>query len=166
MTARPRSHVRILAAIAGLLLVVGARDAAAQFRVAGIYGSETEFGVHAGFYFPVETLNENISFGMGGTFYFPDEKIELARKVQTTYVEGDVNIHYDLFENALARAYGLGGMHYAYTNIEIIEDDIVESDGQFGVNVGAGFQARFVFGELAYSLGGFDQVTATLGITF
>lgn len=161
------SRTLLAATIAVLFAGILPGTADAQLRGGVSYGSDTKFGIQGGFYFPVANVSENVTFGMDGVFYFPDDGVQTGNEVRSTWVEGNVNVHYDTYRTETARLYVLGGLHYGYLNEEVIINGIpttVET-GEFGANVGGGVNVRFMFGEIRYNIGGFEQANVTIGIT-
>lgn len=161
------SRTFLAATIAVLFAGFVPETADAQLRGGVIYGTETGFGIQGGFYFPVANVSEKVTFGMDGVFYFPDEGVQTGNDVRSTRVEGNANVQYDAFRTETARYYVLGGLHYGYLNEEIIIAGIPTTFeyGDFGANVGVGTYVRFLFGEVRYNIGGFEQVNVTIGIT-
>ncbi len=139
----------------------------AQLRGGIVYGTDADLGIQGGFYFPVANVSEKVTFGMDGIFYFPDESVVLGNEVRTTLVEGNANIQYDAYTTDMARFYVLGGLHYGYQNQEIIISSApqVFNEDDFGANVGVGTYVRYLFGEIRYNIGGFEQLNVTIGVT-
>lgn len=166
MTSRLGPKIFPFALTALLITIVTPPSADAQLRGGLIYGSDTGIGIQGGFYFPVANVSESVTFGMDGVFYFPDEGVDTGNEVRSTFVEGNVNVQYDVHQMEMSRFYVLGGFHFGYLNQEIIigGNPITEETNEFGANVGVGARVRFMFGEIRYNIGGFEQANFTVGV--
>lgn len=140
----------------------------AQIQVGAAYGDDTEFGIMAGYYMPLEVGDvEGLSVGVDGIFYLPNE----IGTVDVTYFEVNVNGHYNALEvGEDGMAYAIGGLQYARLSADSQEGpfgttfDLSSSD--IGLNIGAGIGINRFFGEAKFGLGGFEQLVISGGIKF
>lgn len=158
----------------GMLALV-ATPAQAQLQLGLALGSDTDLGIHAGYYVPFALGGtEGLAVGIDGAFYLPEENTFFGTEVSYTYLELNANAHYPFYAENNLSAYALGGLNYSYVSVSVdngaLEDAFDDSAGDIGVNLGAGGEFGLgglrLFGELKYTLGGFDQLGAVIGLRF
>lgn len=141
--------------------------------VAVIYGTDIEqFGVAVkGQY---NGITEDIDGSLSLNFYFPDEVPGLKINVYSINIDGHYN--FDVGAGEEVKVYGLAGFSIASVTVKIdipgpFGGSSKATDSEIGINLGGGASKAFSeklkgFGELKYTLGGFDQAEIALGVLF
>jgi hypothetical protein len=151
-----------------------AQDSNAQIHVGAAFGTDTEIGVQASYYMPLSVGDvEGLSVGGDFMFYLPQKDEFPGGDVTTTYFEINANGHYNLVEVAEnGMLYGIGGLQYARASVSADANtgfgnfSYGGSSSDVGLNVGAGVGISRFFVEAKFSLGGFEQLALSGGVTF
>jgi outer membrane protein X len=154
------------------LLSAGLLISACQFafaqndtRIGGklMYGSEIEtVGIGATAEIPIL---DKLVIAPDIGFYFPNKEGDV--KVSMFEVNGNANYYF--LEEETIGFYGLGGLNYTRVKVKI--DDSSDSDGEIGLNLGAGAnfhigQSFLPFAEIKYIVGDADQLVIAAGVKF
>lgn len=144
--------------------------AIAQVRVGPFLGYGNELGLWGLGAYSEISLNEKVAISAVFTQYFPENFDNIPRR---TVWELNSNVHYYVIRGDVGFLYGLAGLNY--TNFRIrtrtATTDVVDKDGNFGLNVGAGTMVRIndlilPFAEAKYTAGGYSQLTLIFGVKF
>lgn len=142
----------------------------AQVRVAPFLGYGDGLGLWGLGAYAEVVANDRVSFSTHFTQYFPKSLDNIPRR---TVWELNANVNYYVIRGEVGYLYGLAGANY--TNIKIRTrtalTDEVETDGNLGLNVGAGTMVRIndlllPFVEAKYTAGGYSQLGVLIGVKF
>jgi opacity protein-like surface antigen len=162
---------KILFLVAIMALVASAANA--QFKYGGGLTLGTKMGmdddgdekmgiginVRGDYYF-----SEKFSVSPGFTYFFPGTPD--GYDMNAWQLNADA--HYHFYSNESIGIYGLGGLNYSHVKVEI---DVMpfgsaeESDGEIGIDLGAGIEFGKLFGEIKYD-SAFEQMAFAVGILF
>ena len=137
----------------------------AQTRVGAFlaYGTEVEnlgVGVNGEFYF-----NDKITLVPSFTFYMTDD----SPGVNTSLWEANINGQFFFASEQTALIYGLAGLNYTHSKVEILDE--TDRNGELGINIGVGadfdINSDIVpFAQLKYVISDFDQLVLSGGVRF
>lgn len=142
----------------------------AQVRVAPFLGYGDGLGLWGLGAYAEVVANDRVSFSTHFTQYFPKSLDNIPRR---TVWELNANVNYYVIRGEVGYLYGIAGANY--TNIRIRTrtalTDEVETDGNLGLNVGAGTMVRIndlllPFVEAKYTAGGYSQLGVLIGVKF
>lgn len=155
-----------------VLAVASALPAHAQMK-AGVgvaFGSDVEaVGITGNFYTAIASV-QNLRVGGDLIYYFMDD----APGVNNTALEININGQYVFYNEMELTAYGLGGLSIGYFKSKwdspIAGFDGSVDDTEVGLNLGAGLEYALggidAFGELKFTIGGFEQAVFSAGLRF
>jgi len=151
-----------------LLLLLTSADA--QVRVGPYLGYGDELGLWGLGAYAEVAASEKVGVSANFTQYFPKNLDNIPRR---TVWELNTNVNYYVIRGHTGYLYGLAGVNY--TNIRIRTrtalTNEVETDGNIGLNVGAGTMVRIndlllPFVEAKYTAGGYSQFGLLIGVKF
>ena len=147
-----------------------------------VYGSEIE---KPGFVLGSEFfISEKVSITPDFTYYFPNKESQVISsskiEVKANLWELNGNIHYYFVNKSNISFYGLGGINYSHASVKYkqtdtdtgqIESQFDVSDGEIGINLGAGanfpIRSNFTpFTEVKYVAASTDQLVISAGLKF
>lgn len=152
----------ILTTITLSIFLIGfANNAAAQkfgFGAGVAYGTDIEeIGIQAGVLY---SITNEIRSGVDVVYYMTDSNL--------TWIEINANGHYGFVNTDDLFIYGLAGVNYVTTKVEVAGFSATGTDT--GVNLGAGLDYSFgavgIYTEVKYALTGNGQVVASGGVRF
>lgn len=115
-------------------------------------------------------VNERLSISPVFTHFFPEDLDNTPRR---TVWELNGNINYYVIRGEIGYLYGLAGLNYTHFKIrtKTALTDIVEKDGNVGLNMGLGTMVRvndlfLPFVEGKYTAGGYSQFSLNFGVRF
>ncbi len=155
-----------------VLVVMVSMVSSAQFKVGGGLAIGTKAGFDEGGHklgigIDVKgdyAFNETWSLSPDFILFFPGS----PEGFDVTFWQLNANAHYNFHEADGFNFYGLAGLNYSQVKVDW---DMGESgtwgssDGEVGLNLGAGANYSQFFGELKYDTA-FEQLTITIGILF
>lgn len=162
----------LLATVFFVLLALASMPAHAQHKVgAGVaFGTGIEeVGITANFYTPLQSL-QNFRIGGDIIYYFTESN----SLIKHTALEFNVNGNYIFYQEQQLTAYALAGLSLGYSKVKWKGEtfpgmgQVSGSDTEFGLNLGAGLEyglgAVDLFGELKFTVGGYDQAVFSAGV--
>ncbi|MGC1244295.1 MAG: hypothetical protein WA874_22080 [Chryseosolibacter sp.] len=142
----------------------------AQVRVGPFLGYGSELGLWGLGAYSEISLNDRISISPVFTQYFPEDFNNIPRR---SVWELNTNLNYYVIRGEVGYLYGLAGVNYTHFKIRTRTAtlDVIEKDGNVGLNLGAGTMVRIndlilPFAEAKYTAGGYSQFTLIFGVKF
>lgn len=155
-----------------LALLLGAGfEASAQEQtrigVMGSYATKSEyFGAGVKAEIPIV---ERFTISPSAVYYFPEDLYGMSQ----TLIEVNANAQYYFVEEYTFGVYGLAGLHYSHSKLSMDVPGVggvSSSGGDFGVNLGAGFNFNAgsvtPFAELRYLIMDGPQLMVGAGLLF
>ncbi len=157
------SSAAFIALFVVALLIPSRADA--QIRVGAAFGLDTEIGITAGYYMPLNvSAVEGLSVGVDGVFYLPETTTVAGQDYTSNFFEVNANGHYPFTDVSSGSLYALAGLQYARASVDTPFGDASSSD--VGLNLGAGLDFGMFFAEAKFGLGGFEQLVLSAGLSF
>ncbi len=150
-------------------------EASAQLWFGGglVYGAEiNNIGVQANGHLVVNEENK-LRIGADITYFLREKNSFAGIDVKTNVFTINVNGHYMLVTSDIMILYALGGLNLAFVSQEVdgVASEFVNEfgdDTEIGLNIGGGLEYTVpfgrIYGELKYSVGGFDQLAIGAGV--
>jgi outer membrane protein X len=134
------------------------------FFLAAASGDIDEIGIAGVGEFKV---HEKVAISPQLIFYFPEDR----GGVDVSFLEVNVNANYYFYNQDIFEFYGLGGLNYSRVKINYDNNGNDYSDGEMGLNLGAGINFELgknivPFSELRVTVGDFDQFVISGGLKF
>ncbi len=152
--------IKLALLLFGLIFAYNTSAQAQDIKAGGglAYGSEVEaIGVQVS---GVYDITEEVSGAADFIIFFPDGY---------DFWELNLNAHYGFYAEDNVRVYGLAGLNYATTKVDLIPSGS-RSNSELGLNLGGGaeFGLDFanLYSELKYVLGDADQLAISAGLRF
>ncbi|MCT4646102.1 MAG: porin family protein [Carboxylicivirga sp.] len=142
------------------------------------FNEKAGFGINARVLFDI---NEQFKIAPGLTYFFPGapDGIDLSAW------QLNADAHYHFYSTESISLYGIGGLNYSYTKTKFDAQELVddlfgegagsllgangsaeESDGEIGVDIGAGISFNQFYGEVKYDSAFEGQIALSFGILF
>jgi opacity protein-like surface antigen len=135
-----------------------------------VYGSELEkLGIQLNYYYFLTAL---LAVGGDFTLFFPESEEAGGVKSTATWMAFNINAHYILFTAIAMRAYVLAGLNFALFRFKVSGGgfSVSDSTSEIGLNLGGGIEyalaVGFLFAELKYIIGEFDQLVIAAGYRY
>lgn len=142
----------------------------AQVRVAPFLGYGDQLGLWGLGAYAEVVANDRVSYSTHFTQYFPKNLENIPRR---TVWELNANVNYYVIRGDVGYLYGLAGANFTNikTRTRTALTDEVETDGNVGLNLGAGTMVRInelllPFVEAKYTMGGYSQLGVVIGVKF
>lgn len=152
------------------ILLVIHLAAVAQVRVGPFLGYGNELGLWGLGAYAEISFNDRLSVSPVFTQYFPEDFENIPRR---TVWELNTNLNYYVIRGDVGYLYGLAGLNYTHFKIRTRTAtlDVIEKDGNVGLNLGIGTMVRvndiiLPFAEGKYTAGGYSQFTLIFGVKF
>ncbi|MCG8582287.1 MAG: porin family protein [Bacteroidales bacterium] len=173
---------KILFLVAVMALVASAANA--QFKYGGGITLGSKMGidddvsekmgiginVRGDYYF-----SEKFSVSPGFTYFFPGT----PDYIDMSAWQLNADAHYHFYTNESISVYGIGGLNYSHTKWESdltdffglddmfsVDGSAEDTDGEIGVDLGAGIEFGIFFGEVKYDSAFDGQMALTFGVLF
>lgn len=127
----------------------------------GIVTDPTGFG--GGLEVGLMELAPNITLGIGGTVAYQSQS-SFGVDASTTWIVGNANVHYALPDLPALDLFGGVSFGIARTSVELLGEDVSDSQSVFGVNLGGRYMFTPKLGAFA-QLGLADAPELFLGLT-
>ncbi|MGQ1785381.1 MULTISPECIES: outer membrane beta-barrel protein [unclassified Saccharicrinis] len=112
-------------------------------------------------------FNEDWSVSPGFTFVFPSSEGDF----KLTAWQLNADAHYNFYEEGDFEFYGLAGLNYSHVKVKYdgptggFGFSAEASDGEIGIDLGAGTNYDMFFGEIKYDTA-FEHLAITVGVRF
>ena len=163
---------------AACLFLLGAmaapfQTASAQIYIGGalVYGADIKnLGLQANGHLVVNEENK-LRVGANLTFFFPEKTSTPAGDITTNLFAINVDGHYMFVTSEELILYAIGGLNLSFVEVDAptVAGFVFDaSSSDLGINLGGGveYTVQFgrIFGELKYTVGGFDQLQIDAGV--
>ena len=149
------------------------QSASAQLFLGGglVYGTDiSSLGLQANGHLVVNEENK-LRIGADLTFFLPEKTSTEIGDFTTNLFAINVNGHYMFVTAEELIMYAIGGINLAFASVEtptIAGLPIDNTNSDLGLNLGGGVEVTVpfgrIYGELKYTVGGFDQLQIDAGV--